>query len=219
MRITLTFLLLPALLLVGAACSGGTSESADPSGDAGAAADSASGSDAGNADVLQSDASTPKDSRIDPLGPGYEWNYNVKILGDYPLCTAGAQQGKILGMMSHEGKYGYRLQSLCPSAGVSDYFASGDKVEVRVLEAGSWELALDTPVAEGHTWTNSYGTFAWHAIPSEKVGGTLQGECWQAKDENGATYTNYCRGVGPTHWHIEDKSGNGYDAVLTSVNF
>lgn len=161
----------------------------------------------------------PKPGPIDPIAEGYEWSYDVKILGTYTLCQGGPQKGKVTGTTSFGGKSGFKLQSLCPKAGISDYAVTGDQVEVRVLEAGPWELALDAPVAEGHGWSNAYGTFAWHAIAPELVGGKSQPDCWQAKDVNGASYTNYCRGVGPTHWHIEDKGGNGYDAVLTGVNF
>jgi hypothetical protein len=218
-RLPLLFLAAPLL-----ACSGAVT-SVDPSPDAQAADDASPPT----ADGSAPDASPPapdggdagkRDLRIDPIEMGYTWTYDVKILGTYPLCSAGTQTGKVVGTMTSQGKTGFRIQSLCPAAGVSDYAVSGDKVEVRVAELGPWELALDVPVAEGHKWSNAYGSFVWHAIPAETVGGKLvTEECWQAKDQNGPSYTNYCRGTGPTRWHIEDKLGNGYDAVLTGTSF
>ena len=55
--------------------------------------------------------------------------------------------------------------------------------------------------------------------PEATVGGVINGDCFTARKQvSYPSYTTFCRGVGPTHWHYEDGLGNGYDAVLTSFS-
>jgi hypothetical protein len=157
------------------------------------------------------------DTRIDPIELGYEWTYEVEVLGTYPLCKQGTHSGFVLGEKEVGGKQAFQVQSLCPGAGVSSYYVDGDRVEV--YYGGNWLLALDTPVEEGHTWSNGASTFTWHDAGTVTVPAGSFDDCWTAK-ENVAneSYTTFCRGIGPVHWHVES-GGNGFDAKLSAKNF
>ncbi len=160
---------------------------------------------------------TSSDMRIDPIEVGHAWTYDVQVFGTYPLCEVGSFTGTAVGEKELDGKQSIQVQSLCPHAGVISYAVDGDRVEV--YYAGEWVLALDAPVEDGHTWSNGTEQFMWERVGRmETKAGTFD-HCFRARELNTPdSYTTFCRGVGPVVWHTV-KSGNGYDAELTSVNF
>jgi hypothetical protein len=157
------------------------------------------------------------DDRIDPIEVGRQWTYDVTVFGVYPWCKEGSYTGQVLGQKEVDGKQAFQVQSFCPTVGTSSYAVDGDRVEIYV--GGVWVLALDAPVSQGHTWSNGASTFTWHEEGSVTVPAGTFDDCWRAT-ENVAhdSYTIFCRGVGPVHWHNVD-TGNGFDAVLTAKNF
>jgi hypothetical protein len=154
------------------------------------------------------------DNRIDPIALGRTWTYDVTIIGTYPLCKAGTNTGRVLGEKVVGGKQAFQVQSFCPGAGTSSYAVDGDKVEV--YYANAWILSLDSPVAEGHTWTDGLTTYVWEKVGKLTVPAGTYEDCWKARPQIGPSYTTFCRGVGPVRWHFVDATGNGYDATLTA---
>ncbi len=187
-------------------------------GDGGTTKDDGGASSDAKSDALPSEAgSDAGDTRIDPIAVGRSWTYDVTIFGTYPLCSAGSHQGVVLGTKMLDGKQSFQVQSLCPGVGTLDYAVSGDVVQFDYM--ATWVLALDAPVAEGHTWTNGVDTFTWHSVGSVTVPAGTYSDCWKATQNVGyEAYTVFCRGVGPVHWFTKN-SGNGYEAMLTSKNF
>lgn len=167
------------------------------------------------------DGGPPKDDRIDPIEVGRAWTYNVTVLGFYPICSNGVFTSNTLTSSMLDGKTALHVQSLCKDAGVFKYAVEGDRVWVHL--GGSWKLSLDSPVAEGHTWSDGFRTYRWDKAPNGGKMTTPAGtfdDCWSATTV--AAFTSYitlCRGVGPVKWHYEDGLGNGYEAILTSKNF
>ncbi len=221
-------LLSSSLAVVVVACSG-TGSSIDPAlvgpgpapnsssspdgGDPANASDGAAGSDAHGA----ADTSTPTMPGvlpIDPIDVGRSWTYDVAIIGTYPLCKAGSHVGQVLGQKVVSGKPAFQVQSFCPGVGTSSYAVTGDRVEI--YYANTWVLSLDAPVAEGHTWTDGVNAYAWEKVGQVTVPDGTYDDCWNARPSVGASYTTFCRGVGPVRWHFVDGSGNGYDATLTA---
>jgi hypothetical protein len=192
---------------------GGASGDAAASGDAGAAVDGATHVDGGG-DATGSDGG---DDRIDPIVVGRTWTYDVTEMGNYPLCPSGSHDASVLGQSTKDGKLAFEVTSFCANAGSFFYSVSGDNVDWDYQ--GLWVIALDSPVQEGHTWTNTVETYAWHDAASVTVPVGTFSQCWRAQDTAGASYTTFCRGVGPVKWHVTDGLGNGYDAVLTAKNF
>jgi hypothetical protein len=172
------------------------------------------------ADASSSDATTPPiDDRIDPIVVGHAWTYDVTEIGADTLCPSGEHTGTALDESTQDGQpNAIRVTSLCANVGASYYTVNGDVVQVDV--AGTWVLALDAPVQEGHTWSNGVATFTWHDAGAVTVPAGTFTDCWSAT-ENVAyeSYTIFCRGVGPVHWYSKDAIGNGFDAVLKSKNF
>ncbi len=215
--------LLVSLGLV-AACGGASDAVINSDSDAGEGSDSgkndARASEGGSRDDASSSEAGPGDGgdlRIDPIVVGRSWTYDVKIFGTYPLCTSGSHDGVVLGEKMIDGKTAFQVQSLCPGIGTLDYAVSGDVVQFDYM--ATWVLALDAPVAEGHTWTNGVDTFTWHSLGSVTVPAGTFPDCWKATENvSYAAYTVFCRGVGPVHWFTKN-SGNGYEAILTSKNF
>jgi hypothetical protein len=165
------------------------------------------------------DAAAEADEEIDPIAVGHAWTYAVTELGTYPACPAGSSTATALTTSTQDGKAGaVEVQSLCTGAPPSWYFVQGDVVQVDVT--GTWVLALDAPVQEGHTWSNGETSFTWHDAGSVTVPAGTFSDCWSAT-ENVAypAYTIFCRGVGPVHWYTKDDSGDGFEAVLTTRNF
>lgn len=203
------------------ACSGGgASIDGDPEGGSGPANDGGGPSnpldDGGDATTSPDGAKVDAgaDDRIDPIELGRSWTYDVTILGTYPLCKAGSHTGQVLGQKVVGGKNAFQVQSFCPGAGTSSYAVTGDRVEV--YYANTWVLSLDAPVEEGHSWTDGLNTYAWEKVGQLTVpAGTFE-DCWKAKHQTSASYTTFCRGVGPVRWHFVDGTGNGYDATLTA---
>lgn len=205
------------------ACSGSTS-SVDGSGDHDAAtSDGASDSAVSSDAIVLVDASphdsstvdaTPSDggdTRIDPLVVGRSWTYDVTEVATYPLCPSGSHVASVVGQSTKDGKSAFEVTSLCANAGNFFYAVSGDNVDWDY--GGLWVIALDSPVQEGHTWTNTVESYAWHDAASVTVPAGTFSQCWKAQDVAGESFTIFCRGVGPVKWHVRDASGNGYDAA------
>lgn len=209
------------------ACSGGDNSGiTDPSPDGGPSSSSSSsgdptpdgGSSSGDSSVVTPDAAQPDaavDNRIDPITVGRSWTYDVSIIGTYPACSKGSHTGTVVAAKTVGGKPAFQVQSFCPGAGVNAYFVDGDHVEVYYMN--TWVLALDAPVAEGHTWSDGVNSYVWNKLGKLTVPAGTYEDCWNAKHVGGTSYTQYCRGVGPVKWHYVDGFGNGYDAVLTST--
>ncbi len=197
-----------AVMISTAACSG-SPDLAKESGD--------DGSDAGTlGDGSVIDAGS--DDRIDPIVVGRAWTYDVTIFGTYPLCEAGQQTGSATSAATVDGKDAILVKSLCTNAGSSYYVVAGDVVHVDYQ--GTWLLALDAPVAEGHTWSDGASSFTWHDAGVVTVPGGTFSNCWKAT-QNVAyeAYTIFCRGVGPVRWYSKDTAGDGFDAELLSTSF
>jgi hypothetical protein len=159
-----------------------------------------------------------KDTRIDPIEVGRAWTYNVTVLGFYPVCTNGVFVSNTLQTSTVDGKTALHVQSLCQNAGVYKYAVEGDRVYAYL--DGAWRLSLDAPVADGHTWSDSYRNYRWDSKGTVTTPAGTFKDCWSATVV--ASYSSYmvlCRGVGPVKWHYEDGLGNGYEAILTAKNF
>jgi len=185
--------------------------------------DAATSADGGGQDAApETDASSGEDGglddRIDPVALGHVWTYDVTVLGTYPACVAGTHSATVLNEEMLGGRQAFQVESFCPSAGSFFYALDGDRVFTWV--AMTWVLSLDTPVSAGHTWSNGVDSFTWQAVPTVTVPAGTFTNCWSAVEQvSYPTYTVFCRGVGPVHWHYEDGQGNGYEAVLSSKNF
>jgi hypothetical protein len=155
-----------------------------------------------------------RDERINPIALGRSWTYDVTILGTYPICKPGSNTGQVLGQKVVDGKEAFQIQSFCPGAGVSSYAVDGDRVEL--YYANTWVLLHDSPVQDGHTWTDGFNSYAWEEVGELTVPAGTFSECWKAKHQGGASFTTFCRGIGPVRWHFVDQGGNGYDATLTA---
>ena len=159
-----------------------------------------------------------KDTRIDPIEVGHAWTYNVTVLGFYPACSNGVFVSTALAQSTVDGKTAVSVQSLCQNAGVYKYSVDGDRVYAHLN--GGWKTSLDSPVAEGHTWSDGFRNYKWESRGSITTPAGTFSECWSATTV--ASYSSYivlCRGVGPVKWHYEDGLGNGYEAILTAKNF
>lgn len=155
---------------------------------------------------------------IDPIDVGNAWTYDVTVLGWYPICSSGRHTATALEAVRVGGKNGVRVQSLCDRAGTYVYAAEGDRVWS--WYAGAWRRSLDAPVRAGHAWSDDYFDYTWERVGTVTVPAGTFKSCWSAKKlTRYPSYTVFCRGVGPVHWHYEDGFGNGYDAVLRSKNF
>jgi hypothetical protein len=219
---------LAALVLV--AC-GGSEGSGELAGDGGpgageggadASADAALSAEGGDGDastaLVDGGDGGAGDTRIDPIEVGRAWTYNVTVLGFYPACSSGVFTSNTLESSQLDGKTALHVQSLCDKAGVFKYSVDGDRVYVYLN--GSWKISLDSPVVEGHTWSDGFRTYRWESKGSVTTPAGTFADCWSATTV--ASYTSYllvCRGVGPVKWHYEDGLGNGYEAVLTAKNF
>ena len=173
--------------------------------------------DAGAGDGGGVDGSV-KDTRIDPIEVGHAWTYNVTVFGFFPSCTNGVFTSNTLQSSTLDGKTALHVQSLCKDAGVFKYSVDGDRVYVYLN--GSWKVSLDSPVLEGHTWSDGFRDYRWESKGSVTTPAGTFGDCWSATTV--ASYTSYivlCRGVGPVKWHFEDGFGNGYEAIMTAKNF
>ena len=157
------------------------------------------------------------DARIDPIALDRSWTYDVQIFGSYPGCSAGKQSGKVLEAGTYEGRSAFRIQSLCPGFGSSWYAVEGDVVEIFYKK---WLRVVDAPVSEGHTWSNGVTSVTWHALGTVTVPAGTFTDCFKADQAAGyASYTVFCRGIGPVQWYTKDLAGNGYEAKLVAKNF
>jgi hypothetical protein len=211
-----------ALFLV--ACGGSSDTEPGASEATSTSTGASSGAGAGNTTGAGSGGSSADgggaaDDRIDPISVGHDWTYDVTEIGDDPACPSGSHTGKTLSEGTFDGKDAFQVSSLCTGYPPSYYAVDGDVVEVNYM--GTWLLALDAPVQEGHMWTNGASTFTWHDEGTVTVGAGTFEQCFRATQDDAGwdAYTIFCRGVGPVHWHSVDPSGDGYDAVLTAVSF
>lgn len=185
-----------------------TSSSSGGAADAGASADAASDADAGPL----------ADSRIDPIEVGRSWTYDVSQLGFYAACPSGSHVSRVTGARELEGKTALTVESLCEGLGPYDYAVEGDRVFSYDELASEWIVALDAPVEAGHAWSDGTRDFVWESSGTVTVPAGTFSECWSATEQVDYTsFTIFCRGVGPVHWHYEDGFGNGYDAKLTAT--
>lgn len=198
--------------LVDDSSDGGGATTTWPS-DAGVPDDGASTSTLADARAVDGSA----DDRIDPIVVGNSWTYQVTTFGTYPLCPAGQYTGLAESAATVGGKSAVLVKSLCANEAASYYTVEGDVVQVQV--DGTWVLALDAPVAEGHTWSNGTSTFTWRDAGAVTVAAGTFDDCWSAT-QNVAyeAYTIFCRGVGPVRWHSKDGAGDGFDAELASAS-
>ena len=206
---------------IGATGDGGPEGGAEPTSEGGpqasldGGADGTTTTDGGGGDG--GDGSV-KDTRIDPIEVGRAWTYNVSVLGFYPACSNGLFVSNTLLSSSLDGKTALHVQSLCENACVFKYAVDGDRVYVHL--GGSWKISLDSPVADGHTWSDGLRNYRWDSKGSVTTPAGTFSDCWSATTV--AAFTSYitlCRGVGPVKWHYEDGFGNGYEAILTAKNF
>ena len=131
---------------------------------------------------------------------GHQWTYDVTELGSFPLCPSGTHSGKVVSEGMIDGKDAFQTTNLCAGVDPSYYAVDGDVVQVDYQ--GTWILALDAPVEEGHTWSNGSSTFTWHKEPKVTVPAGSFDNCWRAtQNVDYEAYTIFCRGVGPVHWH------------------
>jgi hypothetical protein len=148
-----------------------------------------------------------------PLANGNSWTYDVTTFGSFPVCTGGSQTSNVTQEHTLDGKDAFTVRSFCPAAGSSDFYADGDRVYLYYQNA--WIVALDSPVAEGHSWTEVNSSFTWHATTTSGYS-----DCWKAQQNVTYTaYSIYCRGVGMVRNYSQDLNGGGWDAQLTSKNF
>lgn len=177
----------------------------------------------GDAAVSETDASTDAaapDRRIDPIEVGYAWTYAVTQLGYYPACPGGLHTSNVTAARTLAGKSAHEVESLCTGLGPYEYAVEGDRVLAFDPILDEWKLSLDAPVEEGHAWSDGVRDFAWSSRGTTTVPAGTFADCWAAvEDVAYDSFTVFCRGVGPVHWHYEDGFGNGYDAQLTAVSF
>ncbi len=155
---------------------------------------------------------------IDPIAAGNSWTYNVMVTGTYPDCTTGSGTGAVTQHSTLDSKDAYLITSFCPGLPSVWYSADGDTVYA--YTGSAWTLAIDSPVQDGHTWSNSIGeTFVWKDVGSIMVDAGTFANCFEADVQDEAQYyaVTFCRGIGPVKWHYRDTTGNnGYDASLTA---
>jgi hypothetical protein len=167
----------------------------------------ADGGDAGGSTTLA----------IDPIAMGNSWTYEVSVTGTYPDCSSGSGTGAVTQHSTLDAKDAYLITSFCP--GIASVWYSADGDTVYAYNGQTWLLALDSPVQDGHTWSNSIETFVWRDVGSIMVGAGTFANCFEADVQDEAQYyaVTFCRGVGPVKWHYRDTTGsNGYDASLTA---
>ncbi len=234
MSCRLVFVVAGALLPLAVACSSAddpvastapVDASASSSGGASSGSTSSGSTSSGSA---LADASTPDATAdaassvlpIDPIEVGNSWTYDVTELGTYPRCPGGSHTSSVVTARELADKTALTVESLCQDLGPYDYAVDGDRVFTYDPIASAWTLALDAPVEEGHVWTASDHDFVWRAQGVVTVPAGTFSDCWAATElAEFESYTVFCRGVGPVHWHYEDGFGNGYDALLTAKNF
>jgi len=211
-----------------AACSTACGDSDDPlfggesaqggSGANGSEGGGGAGVEAGGESEGGADGGGSQAGAIDPIAVGNSWTYAVEEIGTFPLCPGGSHTAMTLGESQLDGKTAYEVTSLCANAESSFYAVAGDVVQVSY--EGTWVLALDAPVEEGHEWSNGFSTFTWHDEGTVTVAAGTFDDCWRATQNVGyEAYTIFCRGVGPVHWRSVDLNGDGFDALLTAKSF
>lgn len=162
--------------------------------------------------------SGPATGPIHPLAVGRSWTYDVTEIGSAPSCPSGSHDWVVVNQEMHMGQSAFVLRPFCTGAPFGYYYVQSTDVIWRDT-LGAWELTVDAPVKEGHTWSNSVSTFKWHDIGSYTVPAGTFSSCFDLLDTNGPSHTVFCRGVGPVHQVFRTAAGNGFDATLTKKNF
>jgi hypothetical protein len=163
------------------------------------------------------DTGSPSTAAIDPIAMGNSWTYAVTVAGTYPDCSNGGGTSAVTQHQTLDGKDAYLITSFCP--GIQSVWYSADGDVVYAYNGQTWILALDAPVVDGHTWSNTLETFVWKDVGSITVNAGTFANCFEADVQDEAQYyaVTFCRGVGPVKWHFRDTTGqNGYDAILTA---
>ena len=158
---------------------------------------------------------------IYPIATGYTWTYAVTAIGAGDSCSASNGVTTVLGPVTLGGKAGFEEQNVCTPAGQKVTLAvEGDRVFVWNAGTSAWEVAIDAPVEEGHSWTVTVGTRTWHDAGTVTVPAGTFTDCWRADQVGDVTgsYT-YCRGVGLVAETNQDAQGNGSDVKLTKKSF
>ena len=161
-----------------------------------------------------------------PAVPTNEEQYMLQLINraranppaEAARIVALTQTDSTLQSATVDGKTALSVQSLCQNAGVYKYSVDGDRVYAYLN--GAWKVSLDSPVVEGHTWSDGFHNYKWESKGSVTTPAGTFADCWSATTV--ASYNSYillCRGVGPVKWHYEDGLGNGYEAIMTSKNF
>ncbi len=141
-------------------------------------------------------------------------------LGLYPACPGGVHTSNVTAARTLAGKPARTVESLCTGLGPYEYAVEGDRVFTFDPSAEDWVLSLDAPVEEGHAWSDGSRDLVWSTRGTMTVPADTFEDCWAAVEDVGYdSFTAFCRGVGPVHWHYEDGFGNGYDAQLTPLSF
>jgi len=167
------------------------------------------------------DSSDAGPAPLDPIALNNSWTYSVTVAGTYPSCTDGTFASTVTQHAPTDGRDAFLVTSFCP--GVGDFWFSSVGDEVSEDISHQWVVALDTPIEDGHTWSNGTEMFIWHSAGTVNVTAGTFADCWEVDDATpggGAAYyaVTFCRGIGPVKWHVRDASQNGYDAVLTQKN-
>jgi len=156
---------------------------------------------------------------IYPVALGYSWTYDVTPLGIGDSCGSGVKTTTVVGQSLLDGRNAFELQYFCSATPI---YVSTEGDRLYYYNSNVWRLALDTPVAEGHSWAFFSGTRTWHSIGAVNVSAGTFTDCWEVQQEEGGITTStltYCRGVGFVGSHSESQTGDGSDVTLVSKSF
>lgn len=179
------------------------------------------GSDGGIRDsaLPTPDSSNPGETALLPLAVGRSWTYQVTQLGSYSTCATGSQTESVTSQSVVGGRAAFDVSSWCSASGTNTLSVNGDQVSL--YYGGAWNVILDVPVEEGHSWT-VYGTiqYTWHDAGTVTVPAGTFTQCWRREQVVSYTaYTIFCRGVGAVRDYSADLNGSGWDAQLASKSF
>jgi hypothetical protein len=200
----------------GSSSTGGSSGSGGSGGRNGTGGASGSGGVEGGTDAQGGSGGV---APIYPVALGYSWTYDVTPLGLGDSCGSGARTTTVVGQSLLAGRNAFELDYFCSDTPV---YVSTAGDQLYYYTSNAWQLALDTPVAEGHSWPFFDGTRTWHSVGTVTVAAGTFTDCWDV-DQQGAGVTTasftYCRGVGLVRLHGQSQTGDGSDAALVSTSF
>jgi len=201
----------------GGGAAGSSSGGASGSGAAGASSGGSGGvAQGGSGGVAQGGSGGV--APIYPVALGYSWTYDVTPLGIGDSCGSGVRTTRVVGQSLLAGRNAFELDYFCSATPV---YVSTDGDRLYYYTSNAWQLALDTPVADGHSWAFFSGTRTWHSVGTVSVPAGTFTDCWEMEQQDaGATATfTYCRGVGLVRMHAPSQTGDGSDAALMSTSF